>query len=397
MTSTAAPPVEERRVLAAPAPDLAAHATQHGGLPAVAPAQLLHELEASGLAGRGGAGFPAWRKLADVAPGRAVVVANGAEGEPLSRKDAVLLRDAPHLVLDGLALAGAAVGADELHLVAGAGSLGPVRKALAQRPGLAVRLTAAGEGFVAGEESAVVRALGGGPALPLDRTTRITRSGLGGRPTLVQNVETLAHLALVARHGARWFRSVGPVDDPGTRLVTLSGDVRAPGVLEVAAGTPLAALLDSAGTDPAAVRAVLVGGYHGGWVPGRALAEVHLSTSGLRRWGAAPGAGVLHVLGHHRCGLAAAAEITTWLAGQSARQCGPCVNGLPALAEVLTRVAHGERDPALPAQVRRLAAVVTGRGSCRHPDGTARFVRSTLDTFSTDVAAHLRGVCEVRG
>jgi hypothetical protein len=283
------------RLLAAPAPDLATHVATHGPLPALGGAQLVALLQASGLAGRGGAGFPTWRKLADVpATGSTVVVANGAEGEPASSKDLVLMVDAPHLVLDGLEVAGAALGARELHLYARADALHAVRTALAERPGLRVILTEAPETFISGEESAVVRALAGGPAVPYDRATRITRGGLGGAPTLVQNVETLAHLALAARHGAAWFRTVGPADDPGTRLVTLSGDVAHPGVLEVASGTNLAALLRDAGTDPTTVRAVLVGGYHGAWVPGPELARTELSVASLRRFGAAPGAGIVH-------------------------------------------------------------------------------------------------------
>ncbi|UZJ26459.1 NADH-quinone oxidoreductase subunit F [Rhodococcus antarcticus] len=405
MTTSTAPvgvtPVRGRsptaRLLAAPAADLAAHVTTHGPLPVLGGPQLVALLEASGLAGRGGAGFPTWRKLADVpatATGSTVVVANGAEGEPASSKDAVLLADAPHLVLDGLVLAGTALGARELHLYAGAHALHAVRTALTERPGLRVTLTEAPDTFISGEESAVVRALAGGPAVPHDRTTRITRRGLGGAPTLVQNVETLAHLALAARHGAAWFRTVGPTDDPGTRLVTLSGDVAHPGVLEVASGTNLAALLRDAGTDPTTVRAVLVGGYHGAWVPGPELSRTELSVASLHRFGATPGAGVVHVLGVHRCGLTAAAEIATWLGEQSARQCGPCVNGLPTMAATLTRLARRSPDPELPREITRLAALVTGRGSCRHPDGTARMVASTLRAFGHDVSLHRQGRCE---
>ena len=389
----------ENRLLAAPDPALASHTRTHGPLP-VAPTgdQMVALLQAAGLTGRGGAGFPMWRKLADVADvadaRRAVVVANGAEGEPASSKDAVLLTDAPHLVLDGLQLVGAALGAQELHLYAGAAVLHPVRAALAERPGLDVTLTAAPDTYISGEESAVVRALSGGPAIPFDRTTRITHEGLRGRPTLVQNVETLAHLALAARYGAAWFCSVGLAGDPGTRLVTLSGDVTHPGVLEVASGTDLGALIAGAGTDPAGVRAVLVGGYHGAWVPGAELHRTDLSVTSLARRGATPGAGVLHVLGRQRCGLVAAAEIATWLADESARQCGPCVNGLPLMAATLTRLSRRDPDPTLSREIGRLAALVSGRGSCRHPDGTARMIGSTLRTFSHDVALHQRGRCE---
>ncbi len=392
--------VDVARLLSARSPDLAEHHARFGPLPVLGAPQLVDRLTRAGLTGRGGAGFPTWRKVADVrAAGarRTVVVANGAEGEPGSHKDAMLLARAPHLVLDGLALAAAAVGADEVHLYAGGAALGGIRVALAERRDRRVQLTEAPETFVAGEESAVVNRLQGGPAVPLDRTSRVTRAGVRGRPTLVQNVETLAHLALIARYGPEWFRSVGLPDDPGTRLVSVTGDVPRGGVLEVASGTGLAHLLRERDADPRGVRAVLVGGYHGAWVPGPELGHTRLSAASLQRYGASPGAGILHVLGAQRCGLVASALIATWLGQQSSRQCGPCVNGLPAMADALTRLARRERTPDLVGQVQRLSAVVTGRGSCRHPDGTARFVRSTLATFQSDVSAHLRGVCEVTG
>jgi NADH:ubiquinone oxidoreductase subunit F (NADH-binding) len=386
------------RLLSTPTPDLAEHRAHFGPLPCLDVPQLVDLLKRAGLVGRGGAGFPTWRKLADVAAAGArhpVVVANGAEGEPLSDKDAVLLHRSPHLVLDGLALVASALGAREVHVYAGAAAVQSVRAALAERGDRRTQLTEAPDAFVAGEESAVVNRLQGGPALPLDRTLRVTRSGFRGRPTLVQNVETLAHLALLARYGPDWFRAAGRPDEAGTRLLTLSGDLARRGVLEVESGAGIGALLARRGVDLREVRAVLVGGYHGAWVPGAELAHTELSVASLRRFGAAPGAGVVHVLGTRRCGLAASAEIASWLGQQSARQCGPCVNGLPALADVLTRLARRERTPGLVREVHRLSEVVTGRGSCRHPDGTARFVRSALAVFDNDVAAHLQGACEV--
>jgi NADH:ubiquinone oxidoreductase subunit F (NADH-binding) len=404
------PPPDPREApahrLLAPAPEgLAAHRHRVGPLPRRTGPELVALLRDAGLTGRGGAGFPAWRKLDSVlrATGgrgrRAVVVGNGAEGEPASRSDALVLETAPHLVLDGLALLAAAVGTTSAHLVAPAPAHPALARALAERadagwPGPAPRLVAAGTGFVAGEESAVVATVAGRGALPWDRTAPVSERGVDGRPTLVHNVETLAHVGLLARWGAAWFRSVGSADDPGTRLVTVSGDVDHPGVLEVPGAVPLADVLRAAGAHPA--RAVLVGGYHGSWLGGAALAGARLSRGALSGHGATPGAGVLVVLGHGRCGLDAAARATGWLAGQSAGQCGPCANGLPAAAAALARLAAGDRDPALPGEVARLAGLAEGRGACRHPDGTARLVRSTLTELADDVAAHLAGRCLAR-
>ncbi|WP_433560395.1 hypothetical protein ACQP1O_22070 [Nocardia sp. CA-151230] len=257
--------VAVRRLLAAPTADLAAHEATHGRLPAVT-RELIDAVAASGLRGRGGAGFPVARKLAAVAGGRRpIVVANGAEGEPDSHKDAVLLTRAPHLVLDGLVAAAAAVGSRDCRVHASETVLEPLRRALVERrmagyrePG--IELTAAAETFLAGEKSAVVNRLSGRAALPSDQVVSTSRSGVGGRPTLVHNVETLAQLALIARHGPSWFCSVGVRDEPGTMLISLSGTGIA-GVFEVASGAGLAAVVAGlGGTDPARVRAVLVGG-----------------------------------------------------------------------------------------------------------------------------------------
>jgi NADH:ubiquinone oxidoreductase subunit F (NADH-binding) len=216
---------------------------------------------------------------------------------------------------------------------------------------------------------------------------------VAGRPTLVLNAETLAQVGLVARHGAAWFRSAGTADDPGTSLFTVTGSVARPGVVEAPRGTSLRHVL--AASEPVRPTAVLVGGYHGAWVPTSSL-DVPLTRTALAPWNAAVGAGVLHVLDDGTCPLRFAAEVVDYLSEESARQCGPCLNGLPHLAKNLHRLASGVRDPRLPVEIARMARQVTGRGACAHPDGSARFVASTLDIFRDHVAAHLEGWCPTR-
>jgi NADH:ubiquinone oxidoreductase subunit F (NADH-binding) len=210
----------------------------------------------------------------------------------------------------------------------------------------------------------------------------------------VQNVETLAQLALLARHGPEWFRGLGTSDEPGTRLLTLSGAVRSAGVYEVAGGAALGSVLELAGGASMPVQALLVGGYHGGWVPwNAATADLPHSRAALTPYGADPGAGVVVALGSDRCGLRAGADIAAYLAGQSAGQCGPCVNGLPAVADHLARLAAGRTAPSAVRELRRVVGLVEGRGACHHPDGTARLVRSTLLTFAAEVELHVAGRC----
>ena len=395
MTSVADAPAVEHRLLAGRMDGrLETHLKEHGPLPALDGAQIVGAARDAGLTGRGGAGFPVWRKLNAVAgTGRpAVVIANAAEGEPASGKDKALLAYQPHLVLDGLQLAARAAGARTAHVYAPAAALGPLRALLPQRrDAVPVTLHVAPDAFVSGEESAVAAAVAGGAAVPRDKLVRITDAGVGGAPTLVQNVETLAHLALIARYGPGWFRSVGTPAEPGTFLATVSGAVAAPGVLEAPLGVRLGELLAAAGGPSAPLQAVLVGGFHGGWVP--ADLTLRVSREALAPFGASPGAGVVLALSAESCGLRETARIAGYLAGQVAGQCGPCVNGLPRIAATLADLAAGRARPGLPAEVDRLARLVSGRGACRHPDGTARLVLSALRAFDLDVHAHLTGHC----
>jgi NADH:ubiquinone oxidoreductase subunit F (NADH-binding) len=393
-------PAGSQRLLAAGAANLAEHRRRNGVLPHFRDRdRLVSTVEDAGLAGRGGAGFPTWRKLAAVAAGdRPVVVANGAETEPASTKDQTLLSRAPHLVLDGLRLAAQAVGARHTYLYLGAGpAADSVRKAIAERRTAGwdrerVDVVEAPDWFVAGEQSALISAIEGRPALPRDKPRRVVEAGVHGRPTLVQNVETLAHLALLARYGPAWFRSQGTPTEPGTFLATVSGAVATAGVYEAPYGIPLRDLLALAGAPFGELQAVLVGGYHGAWIPA-SEAGVAVSRASLAPLGASPGAGVVVALPMTRCGLADSARIAVYLARQSAGQCGPCVNGLPRLADTLARLANRQAHPGLANEVRRLAGLVTGRGACQHPDGTARFALSTLRAFDDEVRLHLAGRC----
>lgn len=385
------------RLLGTSAPGLADHLAQLGQMPAVT-AELISTIDAAGLSGRGGGGFPTGRKLATATGRRTVVVGNGAEGEPLSRKDATLLARSPHLVLDGIAAAADALGAEKSYLYLHPESCDAIAAALDERRAAGldshrVTVVQAPDRFVAGEESAAISRIEGGPALPRDRTVVAAVSGVRGRPTLVNNVETLANIALIARFGSEWFRAIGDADDPGTMLVTLSGVLDA-GVVEVPTGLPLAELLqDSGGTDPSDLRAVLIGGYHGTWLSSEDFTVARLSRSALRPLGATPGAGIVHALGTSECGLARTAEIARYLADQSARQCGPCLNGLPRLAELLDHLALGHASDDMVREIRRLVGLVDGRGSCRHPDGTVRMIRSALSTFADDIELHRQGHC----
>jgi NADH:ubiquinone oxidoreductase subunit F (NADH-binding) len=376
---------------------LEAHLRLFAPLPAAS--DLVRLLEASGLRGRGGAAFPTARKFAAVAarPGRPVVVVNAAEGEPASGKDKAILRHNPHLVLDGAVIAAASLGAREAIIAISAEAAlesTRVSAAIAERrkrrlDRVALSVVPVPATFLTGEETALVRAIAGGPAKPTLKPPFPFESGLEGRPTLVQNAETLAQLALIARFGSAWFREAGAPDAPGTALVTLSGAVERPGVHEIELGWTLGELLARAGGATEPFSAVLVGGYFGGWIAATEVDSFRLLPDTL-------GAGAVIVFPDSACAVADSARVLRYLAGESAGQCGPCLNGLAAIADGFERLAAGV-DGAGSATLARWARLVSGRGACRHPDGAARFLDSTMQVFPGELARHAQhGRCGKR-
>jgi NADH:ubiquinone oxidoreductase subunit F (NADH-binding) len=387
------------------------HLAVHGAMGAVdrgsrsGESALMDEVELAGLQGRGGAAFPMGVKMRAVAAsrGRPVVVVNAAEGEPGSLKDRTLLETAPHLVLDGAAAAAQALGAHEVIMAVceqAPGAQHSVAQAISERGERAdgrVRwhVATVPARYLAGQETALVNILNGGPAKPTFTPPRPSERGVGGRPTLVSNAETLAHLALIARHGAQWFRAIGTNAQPGSMLLTLGGPVAYPGVYEAEHGSPLTALIDAAGGATTEIRAVLVGGYAGAWVDARYLRALAMSEEGLAPYGARIGAGIVELLAADACGLAETARAARWLAQEGAGQCGPCVNGLDALAGTLERTLAGVAEPQYEARLKYLTSIVAGRGACSHPDGAVRFVASAVQVFAAELADHARyGHCE---
>jgi NADH:ubiquinone oxidoreductase subunit F (NADH-binding) len=392
----------ERRSLGLDA-HLALYGTHDAGRAAP---HLIEALEESGLRGRGGAGFPTATKLAAVASrsGRAVVVVNGVEGEPASGKDRSLLRHVPHLVLDGAVLAAEAVGARDAIVAAGISELelAALENAIESRERLRldgrVRLHAVAvpRRFVAGEETALVNFLGGGPAKPTFTPPRPFERGVGGAPTLVQNAETLAHVAQIARFGPDWFRLLGSAAEPGSALFTLTGAVGRAGVYEAPLGAQLGGLIARAGGETAPLRAFVIGGYFGSWVDATAALELPLLDATLAPHGAALGGCVIVAFPADGCGVVETARVARFLADESAGQCGPCVNGLGTIADALTRLARRERD-SRSSGLSRWLELVRGRGACRHPDGAARFVAGALEVFPDEFDLHLRGRCSGSG
>jgi NADH:ubiquinone oxidoreductase subunit F (NADH-binding) len=386
--------------------------TAGGGYGAVPdPVALLDVVDESGLLGRGGAAFPLAVKLRGVRDrGRrggsspvlsTAVVANGEEGEPASVKDRWLLRHRPHLILDGLRLAARIVAADRGYVYvsdragarAVADALADLRGADLLGPDLEIEVVTVAPGYVAGEETAAVRVINGGPAKPTDKPPRPFESGVAGRPTLVSNVETLANLPFLHRHGSSEFRSVGTSASPGTFLATVSGAGRTPGLYEVPHGLPFVDLLSLHGVSPDDVHGVLMGGYYAGLLNRRVLDET-LDHETLRRLDSGLGCGAVAVLTRAECPVAVAASVLKYFDRENAGQCGSCFNGTAAMSAVAEALRDGAAEQSDVDRLTRWSVVLRGRGACATLDGAANVAASLLREFPEFVERHLGARCD---
>ncbi|HEY5821386.1 MAG TPA: NADH-ubiquinone oxidoreductase-F iron-sulfur binding region domain-containing protein [Propionibacteriaceae bacterium] len=346
------------------------------------PDQLLARLDHAGLTGRGGGAFPTAVKIASARGRQPRLIVNACDGEPLVAKDTVLLETSPGLVLDGAALVAQAVGASEIVVAVHAGTAAETQLRALVADRRRWRVLAVPARYVSSEASSLVSLLDGGEARPLDKEQPLTHGRGRHRAALVLNAETLAQVALI------WAGHAGPL----SRLVTVTGAVATSGVVEADETESIAGLITRAGGLVDAPQAVLIGGYSGSWLPWSAAR--YETIAGLGRRGVPLGAGLVHVLGQG-CPIPVVGGILGYLAGESAGQCGPCMFGLPALAQDWNELADPARSAAAQARLTRRLPVVNGRGACRHPDGVVTMAATALSTFATHLVAHQHGDCRV--
>lgn len=353
--------------------DLDEHRVRWGPQPRLGLEPLIGAAGRAGLVGAGGAGFPTDRKLASLSRARVShVIVNGAEGEPASGKDGVLLAHVPHLVLDGAVAAARALGCGRVVVRVSSDRPDLVRSlahAIARRhEEVSLEVSVGPATFVAGEASAIVRAVSGGPALPADlgRPPVVPGRRAGRRRrALVSNVETFARLAVATRGVLRT-----------SALASASGAVREPGVVELDPDRDLAALARAAGGLQGNPRQLVTGGWHGTWVAWDAAAgETRLGRDALTGMGGRWGAGAFMWVPDDLDPWEVVAALAEELAAASAGQCGPCARGLPELAAALARSARGRHDAT---QVGELLDLVDGRGICAHPSASVAALRSAL-------------------
>jgi NADH:ubiquinone oxidoreductase subunit F (NADH-binding) len=363
--------------------------------------RLLEIVDEAGLRGRGGAAFPTSRKIRTVREGADVpiVVANGEEGEPASIKDKWLLRNRPHLVLDGLRLAALMVGSEDLHVyVADVASATSIELALdeLEHSGIwaaRINLTVVSPTYVAGEETAVVQALNGGPPLPMDKPPRPFEAGVLGRPTLINNVETLANLPMIHRLGAVGYRELGTAASPGTFLLTLSRTDSA-GLYEIPLGESMKSVLGWLGEDAEAVTGLLMGGYFSGVVAAHGL-DIPLDYDSMKAIGSGLGCGAIALISTGNCPVAVSAAVMNYFSHENAAQCGSCFNGTAAMSAVLTALVDYRAEEADLQRLEHWSTFLRGRGACGTLDGATNVAASLLREFPDLVASHQSGSCAV--
>lgn len=380
-----------------------------------APSAIIGTLDAAGLRGLGGAGFPTARKwaLAAAAPapaGRRYVVCNANEDEPGTFKDAYLLRWTPHQVIEGALIAALAIDAAEVILYinpAQAEGLAEAERAVAQWHGsellaqvaallgraLRLRVMPSSGRYIGGEETAVVASIEGGFPFPRRKPPLPAEQGIGGMPTLINNAETLANVGPILQHGAAWYRALGVGAAVGTKLYSLSGDVLRPGLYELPAGTSLRELVFGYGggmLDGHAFKAVFTGGPSNTLLTADHL-DVPLDFDTLRASGSRLGTGAMIVISEGTSVVRKVAEYIEFFAQGSCGQCPSCKCGTFQLARLLDRVDSGRAGAADMAALRHLCQILPGSGRCGLIGGAVTVVESSMANFPHEYAVAPQG------
>lgn len=379
------------------------------------PDAVISMITESGLVGGGGAGFPAgrkWTAVRQAAGQEKFVVANADEGEPGTFKDRPILERDPHLLIEGTVLAAYATGSSRGFIyLRGEYRLARARlqSALAEaREAGFLGASVAGTGFsfdlhlrvgagsyVAGDETAMLESLEGRPALPRVKPPFPSERGLFGRPTLVNNVETLAAVPTILEKGPAWYRGLGTNGSAGVKIYCLSGDIPRPGTYELPRGLTARELIFTHGgglRGKTSLKAFLVGGASGGFLPPEDL-DVPLEIAPLRTKGADLGSGAVVVVGSHNCLLDLARRESRFFAQESCGACDPCRLGTPALLAELERLMDERARTHAEARIRELGAVLLDASRCGLGQVAANPLLSMLTHFPEEITAHAPGRC----
>src|SRR5687768_5858942 len=372
----------------------------------------------AGLRGRGGAGFPTGKKwqFTREAPGEPrYLVLNGGEDEPGSKKDRVLMENLPHLVIEGVVISAYAIGAAKAYLYINAQyetATKSITEALAEAKSqgywgentlgsdfsLDIEIIAAPHNYVAGEDTAAIEVIEGKKAWPRQKPPFPVTVGLFGKPTSVNNVETLANVAPILLHGAEWYRNIGTADSPGTMIFALDDDVNRPGVYELEFGTPLRHLIEECGgglKNGKKIKAIMPASPSCAFLPPEKI-DTPLDHNSMREAGAGIGCGVIRLVGEGECIVEEVLRIAEFFAAESCGQCPACRMETSTLAMMMKKVQSGQGDKPILEQFGKILAFNKGKGFCNLINMPGPPIESALKLFPGDFEAHLStGKCPV--
>lgn len=377
------------------------------------PEEVIETVKRAGLRGRGGAGFPTglkWSAVRNAADPERYVVCNADEGEPGTFKDRLILEGDPHKLLEGMALAGYAVGAHVgIVYIRGEYALSIARTqravAEAERLGILgdrvfdtdfsfhVEVRPGAGAYVCGEETALLESLEGKRGWPRIRPPYPVTYGLWGRPTVVNNVETLANVPDIVRRGPDWYRTLGTPGCPGTKVYTILGHVRYPGLVEVEMGTTLRTLVyDLGGGLPSgrSLKGVLIGGAAGAFLTPREL-DVRLDFDSLAERAAALGSGAVLVMDDSSCIVDMLGSVLRFFRHESCGQCIPCRSGTDVLLRLVLHLQAGDAPPSALDQLVTVVDAMRAASLCPLGQSVALPVRTALAGFGPELSAHLQG------
>jgi NADH-quinone oxidoreductase subunit F len=375
------------------------------------PEEIIKVISDAGLRGRGGAGFPTGKKwqFTRAAPGDPrYLVLNGGEDEPGSKKDRVLMENLPHLIIEGLVLASFAIGAAKAYLYINANydaAIQSIKDALAEAKAqsywganilgsnysLDVEYVAAPHNYVAGEDTAVLEVIEGKKAWPRQKPPFPVTVGLFGKPTSVNNVETVANVAPILLKGAQWYRSFGTAESAGTMIFSLGDDVNRPGVYELPFGTPLRYLIEECGggmKGDKKIKAIMPAAPSAAFL-GPEKIDTPLDHNSMRAAGSALGCGVVRLIAEGSCIVEEVVKISEFFAAESCGQCPACRMETNTLTMLLKKAQQGQGGQAVLDQCGKVLAFNKGKGFCNLIAMPGPPIESALKLFPEDFAAHL--------
>jgi NADH:ubiquinone oxidoreductase subunit F (NADH-binding)/(2Fe-2S) ferredoxin len=383
------------------------------------PKDIIKQVKEAGLRGRGGGGFPTgikWEACFSAKGKEKYIICNGSEGEPGIGMHRSLLESDPHSIIEGIIIAAYALGAHEGYFYIRDGyplAIKRVKKAIEEASALGLlgenicnsafnftlKVKRGGGVFVCGEETALIAAIEGRVGEPRQRPPFPVESGLWGKPTVINNLETMANVPLIISKGSEWYKKMGSKTSKGTKVISLTGNIKNPGLIEVPMGTPLREIIEIGGGAAGKLKAIQTGGPSGGVLPASYL-DLPLGFDELKQAGSMLGSGGMVVIDEGNCMVDLTRYFTAFFEDESCGKCVPCREGVTKMREILDEIATGKGEEGDLAYLEHLAHPMQDGAACALGKTSVAPFLSTLKHFRKEYEAHIKekkcpsGVCK---